>query len=250
MNNEKSNKEMSHHCGYLGEQECIERMKKQAPIKINLDIKKFVSYLIRISITQYQQNTNALRLSPPLWQDLIIGPLEDITNEAKILYSTHQFYDNDNGRIIGKVKCKFVKINPSKLSKFDLNSLEIEIFETDHKLKCSTDFVQDILKKYGKMEIHFYKSLTSNLMDNFHITHNSTINAIKNNESIIKTTAITALNLGLLKKGYRIFLHENDKVAELKIGENVFTDKFLREGHNVAKLWIGGAFSTYFDDER
>lgn len=99
-------------------------------------------------------------------------------------------------------------------------------------------------------ELHFYKSLTSNLMDNIHVTHNSTMSAIKNNEPFIVTTAITALNLDLLKKGYRIFLHENDKVAELTLGENVFTDKFLREGHNVAKLWIGGAFSTYFDDEK
>lgn len=96
-------------------------------------------------------------------------------------------------------------------------------------------------------EIHFYKSLTSNLMDNIHVTHNSTMSAIKNNEPFIVTTAITALNLDLLKKGYRIFLHENYRSAELKLGENVFTDKFLREGHNVAKLWIGGAFSTYFD---
>lgn len=98
-------------------------------------------------------------------------------------------------------------------------------------------------------EIHFYKSLTSNIMDNIHITHNSTMSAIKNNESLIKTTAITALNFDLLKKGYRIFLHENGKVGELTLGENVFTDKFLREGHNVAKLWIGGLFSMYFDDE-
>lgn len=98
-------------------------------------------------------------------------------------------------------------------------------------------------------EIHFYKSLITNLIDNIYITHNSTMSAIKNNEPFIITTSITALNLDLLKKGYRIFLHENDKVAELKIGENIFTDKFIREGHNVAKLWIGGLFSMYFDDE-
>ena len=100
------------------------------------------------------------------------------------------------------------------------------------------------------MEIHFYKSLTSNLIDNIYITHNSTMSAIKNNEPFIKTTAISALNLDLLKKGYRIFLHENGKVGELTLGENVLTDKFLREGHNVAKLWIGGAFAEYFNEKR
>lgn len=100
-------------------------------------------------------------------------------------------------------------------------------------------------------EIHFYKSLITNLIDNIHITHNSTISAIKNNEPFIKTTAISALNLDLLKKGYRIFLHENGKECELNLGENnVFTDKFLREGHNVAKLWIGGAFAEYFNEKR
>lgn len=99
-------------------------------------------------------------------------------------------------------------------------------------------------------EIHFYKSLTSNLIDNIYITHDSTMSAIKNNEPFIKTTAISALNLDLLKKGYRIFLHENGKVGELTLGENVFTDKFIREGHNVAKLWIGGAFAEYFNEKR
>ena len=96
-------------------------------------------------------------------------------------------------------------------------------------------------------EIHFYKSSTYCLFDGIHFTHNSTISAINNNEPFIVTTAITALNLDLLKKGYRIFLHENYRSAELKLGENVFTDKYIKEGHNIAKLWIGGAFSVYFD---
>lgn len=96
-------------------------------------------------------------------------------------------------------------------------------------------------------EIHFYKSSTFSLLDGIHVTHNSTIGAINNNEPFIVTTAITALNLDLLKTGYRIFLHENDKFAELKLEENIFTDKYIKEGHNVAKLWITGEFSKYFD---
>lgn len=102
------------------------------------------------------------------------------------------------------------------------------------------------------MEIHFYKSIEDNLDNplNLYITHNDTIEAIKNKEPFINTVAITTLDFDLLKKGYRIFLHENGKVGELTLGENVLSDKFLREGHNFTKLWIGGLFEKYFYDEK
>jgi hypothetical protein len=97
-------------------------------------------------------------------------------------------------------------------------------------------------------EIHFYKDF-KDLQDVivFAVCHNYAINAIKNNEPIIHTTAISALDMaGLLDKGYKIFLHENGRVGELRFGATSLTDKELRRGHNAARLWIGGGFENFF----
>ena len=97
-------------------------------------------------------------------------------------------------------------------------------------------------------EIHFYKD--SNYEDNIDIcyTHNGTIKALENQDEMIHTTAISVLSSfsWLLEEDYKIYLHENGKVFEIKEGQVEATDKEIRKGHNIMKMWIAGAFRDYF----
>lgn len=98
-------------------------------------------------------------------------------------------------------------------------------------------------------EIHFYKdSIGIYNTDNFFYSHNSTINAIKNNMSNINTFSISALDFShLLENDYQIYLHENGKSSIIKEGNNgELTDKDIKKSHDIKKLWIGGAFEEYF----
>lgn len=99
--------------------------------------------------------------------------------------------------------------------------------------------------------IHFYKDLVGiplhKFLREFYSSHNETIRAIKDDEEIIHTTALSALCFSnLLDKGYRIFLHENGKYGELHKGVTELTDKELRKGHNISTIWIGGGFENFF----
>ena len=102
-------------------------------------------------------------------------------------------------------------------------------------------------------EIHFYKDLKDCDLENFverdeyHVSHNSTKRAIRENEKLIHTTAISALDFSwLIDEGYKIHLHENGKVGEVYEGVTELTDKELRKGHDIRKIWIGGGFEDYF----
>ena len=100
-------------------------------------------------------------------------------------------------------------------------------------------------------EIHFYKDLVEvtleDYFDLFHYTHNGTVKSINNDISRIDTTAISALDFSwLIDKGYKIYLHENSKVGEVYEGVTELTDKELRKGHDIRKIWIGGGFEDYF----
>lgn len=103
-------------------------------------------------------------------------------------------------------------------------------------------------------EIHFYKDCTGELFhfflqegNNYYITHDETIKAIEENESIINTTAISSLCFSdLIDKGYTIVLHENGKYGIVYPGRTCLTNKEIRKEHNIQKLWIGGAFNAYF----
>ena len=96
--------------------------------------------------------------------------------------------------------------------------------------------------------IHFYKdNYGLQNCEGFLVTHNKTIEAIQADEELINTSATSALDFAwLLDKGYRIWLHENNRNFEIKLGNVVATDKEIRKGHNIMKLWIGGAFFDYF----
>ena len=77
----------------------------------------------------------------------------------------------------------------------------------------STEYRYNLNCKTTK-EIHFYKDGLIESCYGWHLTHNSTIEAIDENNSRIYTTAISALDFSyLLDKGYRIFLHENGRVG-------------------------------------
>ena len=99
-------------------------------------------------------------------------------------------------------------------------------------------------------EIHFYKDTLgiANYYYEFVLkTHNDTVCAIQNGLDTIYTYAISALDFSwLIDEGYKIYLHENGKVGEVYEGVTELTDKELRKGHDIRKIWIGGGFEDYF----
>ena len=101
-------------------------------------------------------------------------------------------------------------------------------------------------------EIHFYKDchqyIEYPIKINLYVTHNETLDAINNQINNIHTTAISALCSfsWILDKGYKIYLHENGKEFEIKEGQVEATDKEIRKGHNIMRMWIAGAFRDYF----
>lgn len=100
-------------------------------------------------------------------------------------------------------------------------------------------------------EIHFYKDLKGislyDFLNKFYQSHNETIKDIMSGIEVIHTTALSALCFSdLLNKGYKIFLHENGKCGELHEGTTELTDKELRRGHDIRRIWIGGGFKDYF----
>ena len=97
-------------------------------------------------------------------------------------------------------------------------------------------------------EIHFFKDQWSALGHYpKYAYHNETVEAIKRGETLIYTSAISALDFSfLLSLDYRIFLHENSKFFEIKPGGVEATDKEIRRAHDIRKIWIGGGFKNFF----
>ena len=94
-------------------------------------------------------------------------------------------------------------------------------------------------------EIHFWKDECFEY--DVIKSHNQTTNAIKEGHTFIHTYAISALSFSyLLDMGYRIYLHENDKSFEIKLGDVVATDKEIRKAHDIRTIWIGGGFNKFF----
>ena len=109
------------------------------------------------------------------------------------------------------------------------------------------DFVDAMIAKDNEeKEIHFYKDYPYDVPDEvLLITHNGTKWAINNSVKIIHTTALTMLSFDLLDLGYRIFLHENNKVLECKPGMDG-TEKDVRRVHNILRMVVAGVFDNYF----
>jgi hypothetical protein len=112
------------------------------------------------------------------------------------------------------------------------------------------DFVDSMIAKdTEEKEIHFYKDYPYDVPnDVLLITHNGTKWAVENSVKVIHTTALTMLSFDLLDDGYRIFLHENDKVLECKPGMEG-TEKDIRYEHNIFKLIRGRYFDNYFNEK-
>lgn len=97
-------------------------------------------------------------------------------------------------------------------------------------------------------EIHFYKDPDYKDNIDMYYTHNGTIAALEDCDEMIHTTAISVLSSfsWLLDNGYKIYLHENSKEFEIKEGNVEATDKEIRKGHNIMRMWIAGVFEDYF----
>lgn len=110
----------------------------------------------------------------------------------------------------------------------------------------------------GFKKIIFYKDLPADIKfydlyirDHFILTHNETMKAIEDDVSEIHTFAISALEFSyLLAKDYKIFLCENKRCGKLTEGVCELTDKELRRGHDIRKIWIGHGFDNYFYPEK
>ena len=84
--------------------------------------------------------------------------------------------------------------------------------------------------KYLKNEIiHGYAELTK---------------AILEGKEVILTTQMALMSTRLITDhNYRIVVVEsNNRRIEIKLGENENTGRYIKEGHNIFKLWQGGEF--------
>ena len=93
-----------------------------------------------------------------------------------------------------------------------------------------------------KKEIHFYEYSTSKEMVH---SWDETEKQIKELKEEIHTTQMGLIGTELIKMGYRVFVHESDsRYYEIVIGSgNERTSKYIREEHNLFRMWQSGAFS-------
>lgn len=106
----------------------------------------------------------------------------------------------------------------------------------------------------GYKKIVFYKGLPSDfkyyddcIREHFILSHDETMKAINDDVQEIYTFALSALEFSyLLAKGYKIFLCENNRCGKLTEGVCELTDKELRRGHDIRRIWMCGGFNDYF----
>lgn len=95
-------------------------------------------------------------------------------------------------------------------------------------------------------EIHFYESTTAFKDIIPLVTWDMTEYAILRKTNIIHTTQMGFLSwsVTLFEEGYRIFIHETlDDVYEIKLGtDNERTNREIKKGHNIFKMWMSGEF--------
>lgn len=106
----------------------------------------------------------------------------------------------------------------------------------------------ELNRKFIHIEAHFYKDECSNInmLDVCH-TYKETLEALKQLKPLVRTTSIANLDYAwLLELGYTVYLHENNRVIEMKDDMAEYSDKDIKPGHNIQKLWIGHHFDNYF----
>lgn len=92
-------------------------------------------------------------------------------------------------------------------------------------------------------EIHFYEYYKSIAYHSWITTQEQ----IENGKNIIHTTQMGLLNTRLFELGYRIFIHEYElEYYEIVLGSgNERTNREIKMGHNLFKMWQSGEFMRY-----
>lgn len=65
----------------------------------------------------------------------------------------------------------------------------------------------------------------------------------KRDDVICATLQMCFLRTTWFELGFRIFVHDNTGEFEIKLGQNDRTDREIRMGHNLYKLWYAGGFA-------
>ena len=93
-------------------------------------------------------------------------------------------------------------------------------------------------------EIHFYSH--AHYVDDKEqilISYDATVVAIVQGMPAIHTFQMSLMEGRLWELGYRIFVHDDTGVYELKLGtDNTRTHRELRISHNLFKMWKNGEF--------
>lgn len=75
-----------------------------------------------------------------------------------------------------------------------------------------------------------------------YISYEGTKLALEYKENVINTTQASFLKTSILDD-YRLFVHKDGKQIEITLGDCQGTDRYIKAGHNLEKLVLGGEFS-------
>lgn len=99
--------------------------------------------------------------------------------------------------------------------------------------------VDNLLKTYTK-EFHIFLDTNINFITS---TYNLTKYKLDEGVDKIYTTQIVFLSFDLIRKGYRIYVHNDGKCLEFKPYMNYIGQKEIRLAHNIRKLFLCGHFN-------